>query len=119
MTQSRTKRIPFYRHHRASGQGYVVLKRSLIRVGAFNLRLLFRKTSGAGTPRGLREALQTRSTPIAEALSHAIRALVDRVRFCRPRYDTQIQNRPRNPREARLQHHWLRLSANQTFTTRC
>ena len=55
-----------------------ILKRLLIHVGAFNLSLLFRKTSGAGTPRGLHEALQTRSEALRAATDHAIRALIDR-----------------------------------------
>jgi hypothetical protein len=38
-----------------------ILKRLLIHVGAFNLSLMLRKTSGAGTPRGLWDAKGTRT----------------------------------------------------------
>ncbi len=69
-----------------------ILKRLLIHVGAFNLSLLFRKTSGTGTPRGLREALQTRSAALRAATHHAIRALIERIRSRGPRYATKIPN---------------------------
>ena len=55
-----------------------ILKRLLIHIGAFNLSLLFRKTSGAGTPRGLREALQTRSHALRATTHRAIHAFLTR-----------------------------------------
>jgi len=96
-----------------------ILKRLLIHVGAFNLSLLLRKTSGAGTPRGLCETLQTRSRPLAPALNRAIRALLDRIRSRGPRYLSKIKNQSLNFREATFQNLRLRLPKNPTSTTGC
>ncbi len=96
-----------------------ILKRLLIHVGAFNLSLLLRKTSGAGTPRGLCETLQTRSRPLAPALNRAIRALLDRIRSRGPRYLSKIQNQSLNFREATFHNLRLRLPKNPTSTTGC
>ncbi len=96
-----------------------ILKRLLIHVGAFNLSLLLRKTSGAGTPRGLCETLQTRSRPFAPALNRAIRALLDHIRSRGPRYLSKIQNQSLNFREATFHNLRLRLPKNPTSTTGC
>ena len=52
-----------------------ILKRLLIHDGAFNLSLLFRKSTGHGTPRGLWDALQGRKRSIATAFRHLIGAI--------------------------------------------
>lgn len=60
-----------------------ILKRLLIHVGAFNLSLALRKAAGAGTPRGLADALAASKTLYA-ALGAALAALaVDLSTLCR------------------------------------
>ena len=81
-----------------------ILKRLLIHVGAFNLSLLLRKTSGAGTPRGLCDALQTRSHTLCAATHHAIRALIHRIRSRASRYATKIPNQSFTLPESTGQH---------------
>ena len=96
-----------------------ILKRLLIHIGAFNLSLLLRKTSGAGTPRGLREALQTRSTPLCTATHHAIRALIDRIRSRATQYATKITYQSFSFSERTSQHLRRCRPGNQTSTTGC
>ena len=52
-----------------------ILKRLLVHVGAFNLSLAMRKLVGAGTPRGLADALKA-PRGLAAGLGHALAALV-------------------------------------------
>ncbi len=69
-----------------------ILKRLLIHIGAFNLSLLLRKTTGAGTPRGLREALQTRSGTLCASIYHALRTLIRQIRSHKTRYANKSTN---------------------------
>ena len=96
-----------------------ILKRLLIHIGAFNLSLLLRKTSGAGTPRGLWEALQTRSDALRVATHRLIRTLLDRIHSRRPRYATKSPNQTRTLAERAHQHLHRCLPGNQTSTTGC
>jgi transposase len=60
-----------------------ILKRLLIHVGAFNLSLALRKAAGAGTPRGLADALSA-SKALLDALGAALAALAaDLSTLCR------------------------------------
>lgn len=96
-----------------------ILKRLLIHIGAFNLSLLLRKTSGAGTPRMLWDTLKAQSEALCTTLHRAIRALIDPIHFRRPRRVTKIPNQSRTLRERAAQHLQRCLPGNQTSTTGC
>jgi transposase len=53
-----------------------ILKRLFIHVGAFNLSLLCRSTSGAGTPRTLRDALASRCGALCVTMRHTLSTLL-------------------------------------------
>lgn len=52
-----------------------ILKRLLIHVGAFNLSLVFRRTTGFGTPRGLRQRAAKAVNTARNALAHGLRVI--------------------------------------------
>ena len=78
-----------------------ILKRLLIHVGAFNLSLVFRRSVGFGTPRGMHDGRKGSGKTPRRTLSGALRALgytiTDHVRFwCRriPLKAAQTSRRP-------------------------
>ncbi len=52
-----------------------ILKRLLIHVGAFNLSLVFRRTTGFGTPRGLQERARRATKTLHNMLAGGLRAI--------------------------------------------
>jgi len=96
-----------------------ILKRLLIHVGAFNLSLLLRKTNGAGTPRGLREALKARRETLGTATHRAIRALIQWIQNPKPSHAVARRDQSLNFTLRQFQPSWLRPYGNQAFTTGC
>ena len=96
-----------------------ILKRLLIHVGAFNLSLLLRKTSGSGTPRGLWESIKVQSITLAAPAWHAIGALLGQIRPRCTKYATTIPNQTLNLRKATLRNRQLNPCGIRAFTTGC
>ncbi len=96
-----------------------ILKRLLIHIGAFNLSLLLRKTTGAGTPRMLWDALQTRSESLIVASYHAIRALIALLHPLQPPTTAQARNRLVNFETPSFRNLRKSISEDQSFTTGC
>lgn len=95
-----------------------ILKRLLIHIGAFNLSLLFRKTTGSGTPRRLWDTLKTRSHELAIASQSPFRTIwaLNR-RLNRPIPRLPKRNRP--TKFLRLRPPTQLISENRAFTTGC
>ena len=91
-----------------------ILKRLLIHVGAFNLSLLLRKTSGAGTPRGLWDAKRLRTKAGYGATRTVMERFLSRnsTIFFKPRLSfSKFNNRSKT--------HRFNVAGIMTFATGC
>lgn len=93
-----------------------ILKRLLIHIGAFNLSLLFRRLTGSGTPRGLRQTAGNAANFFRQAYAAPLRAIASAgltlaSLWKHPQMRTRHTNHPR-----RLSNNWIQEMA---FTTGC
>jgi len=96
-----------------------ILKRLLIHTGAFNLSLILRKTTGAGTPRGLRESLKNQCAALVASTHRRIRSRIGQLDNLRTHYTAKFLNQPHTQSNLTSQAFSKCAAGNRAFTTGC
>ena len=93
-----------------------ILKRLLVHVGAFNLSLVLRRTTGYGTPRGFHDRVKTAAGAVRAAVMGALHALGQAVWACLRTYRESLDTtRPKTP----ARNHLNMTRSIQPFATGC